>query len=138
MFLDETDKQILSALRQNSRLQWKELGERVHLTGQAAADRVRRLEDAAILKAYTISIDEEKLGNRTQALIHVFLNNDCHSAFQDFIRKRDEIRAAHRISGHGCYILEVILADSAALNALLDDLLPYGNYQLNLSIQQIK
>lgn len=38
--LDHTDMQILEELSKNSRITMKELGEKVHLTGQAAALRV--------------------------------------------------------------------------------------------------
>lgn len=37
--LDATDQQILAALSQNARITMKELGERVHLTGQAEIGR---------------------------------------------------------------------------------------------------
>ena len=41
--LDQTDKRIIEELCQNSRIKMKELGERVHLTGPAAAARVEKL-----------------------------------------------------------------------------------------------
>ena len=138
MCLDSTDLQIIKELQENSRLQWKELGQKVHLTGQAAADRVRRLEDSGVITGYSVSVDENKLGNTTHAIIHVFLSSPCHASFQTFIAARPQIRSAHRISGQGCYILTALFKDSEALNKLLDDLLPFGNYQLNLSIQKIK
>lgn len=36
---------ILDELSNNSRITMKELGEKVHLTGQAASERVAKLED---------------------------------------------------------------------------------------------
>lgn len=138
MNLDDTDLLILASLRKNSRQQWKELGRQVHLTGQAVADRVKRLEDSGILKRYTVDINERGLGNEIHAIIHVFMHRDRHSAFQALLQAHDCIRSAHRISGHGCYILDAVLPNNEELNRLLDALLPYGNYQLNLSIQQIK
>lgn len=38
--LDHTDRQIIEELSKNSRMTMKELGEKVHLTGQAASSRV--------------------------------------------------------------------------------------------------
>lgn len=52
--LDHTDMQILEELSQNSRITMKELGEKVHLTGQAAASRVAKLEDNGVIEGYTI------------------------------------------------------------------------------------
>ena len=67
--LDNTDKRILEELSKNGRVKMKELGEKVHLTGQAASARVLKLEDEGIIKDYTINIDERKLGY----IIHAFL-----------------------------------------------------------------
>ncbi len=49
IMLDQTDLSILKELSKNSRITMKELGEKVHLTGQAAASRVLKLEDAGII-----------------------------------------------------------------------------------------
>ncbi len=46
--LDQTDLEILRLLAEDSRLQWKTIGERVHLTGQAVAARIRKMEDLGI------------------------------------------------------------------------------------------
>ncbi|MER2122401.1 MAG: winged helix-turn-helix transcriptional regulator, partial [Solibacillus sp.] len=46
--LDNTDKRILEELSKNGRIKMKELGEKVHLTGQAASARVLKLEDEGI------------------------------------------------------------------------------------------
>ena len=41
--IDYTDKLILNELTQNSRITMKELGKKVHLTGQATSNRVAKL-----------------------------------------------------------------------------------------------
>lgn len=66
--LDQTDMDILKELSKNSRLTMKALGEKVHLTGQAVANRVLKLEEEGVIEAYTISIDW-----RTQKTIQTFM-----------------------------------------------------------------
>lgn len=46
--LDQIDLSILALLRKNSRLQWKDIGEQVHLSGQAVGNRIRRMEEQGI------------------------------------------------------------------------------------------
>ena len=65
--LDQTDMNILKELSKNSRLTMKALGEKVHLTGQAVANRVLKLEEEGVIEAYTISIDWQ-----TQKTIQTF------------------------------------------------------------------
>lgn len=43
MELDNIDFQILRLLSENSRIQWKDLGEQVHMTGQAVGNRIKNL-----------------------------------------------------------------------------------------------
>ena len=43
--LDETDRKIIGALKQNALISYANLGRQVNLTPPAVAGRVRRLED---------------------------------------------------------------------------------------------
>jgi Lrp/AsnC family leucine-responsive transcriptional regulator len=54
--LDHTDMSILNELSKNSRIKMKELGEKVHLTGQAAASRVAKLEDQGVIERYPLRL----------------------------------------------------------------------------------
>ena len=136
--LDQTDWKILQCLQNNSRIQWQEIGKIVHLTGQAVAVRIRRMQELEIIEGFTVSLNYEKLGNPLLALITVFMKTANHSAFQQFLAERDEIIEVHRISGEGCYWLKATLSNQQELSNLLDAILQYGNYRINLSIAKIK
>ncbi|KDN14270.1 AsnC family transcriptional regulator [Snodgrassella communis] len=43
--MDKKDRAILDLLKSNSRLSWKEIGEKVFLSGQAVGLRVQNLVD---------------------------------------------------------------------------------------------
>lgn len=51
--LDQTDLKILELLLSNSRMQWQEIGEQVHLTGQAVKNRIDRMEKLGVIEGYT-------------------------------------------------------------------------------------
>nr|WP_301335866.1 hypothetical protein [Staphylococcus sp. NAM3COL9] len=42
-------------------MQWKDIGETIHMSGKAVGNRIRRMKDERIIKAYTLHIDENKL-----------------------------------------------------------------------------
>ncbi|MCQ9327236.1 Lrp/AsnC family transcriptional regulator [Neisseria dentiae] len=46
---DKISQAILRELRRNARISWQELGRAVHLSGQAAAERVRQMQDAGVI-----------------------------------------------------------------------------------------
>lgn len=136
--LDQTDLEILSLLKDNSRIQWREIGEIVHLTGQAVANRIRRMEDMDIIEGYTVKLNQSKLGKNLIAFITVFMKSTDHLSFQNFIKENEEILEGNRISGDGCYLLKANVSNDSALMKLLDKVLEYGNYRVNISIGKIK
>ncbi|HWP97787.1 MAG TPA: Lrp/AsnC family transcriptional regulator [Syntrophomonadaceae bacterium] len=136
--LDETNIKILTLLMNNSRMQWREIGEEVHLTGQAVANRIRKMEDLGIIEGYTVKINENKLGNSVLAFITVFMKTTDHQAFLRFIDDKEIIKEANQISGEGCYLLRVNTSTQEELLGLLNEMLKYGNYRVNLSIGKVK
>ncbi|MBQ4901891.1 Lrp/AsnC family transcriptional regulator [Paenibacillus sp. Marseille-P2973] len=138
MELDNIDFQILRLLSENSRIQWKELGEQIHMTGQAIGNRIKKLEDNGVIKAYSLIVDEMKLGIAYTAFVIIYMKTANHDLFIRFVQNRNEVVEVHRVSGAGCYHIKLKVKSQDQLNLFLDDLLEYGNYSLHLSIQEIK
>jgi len=59
--LDPIGWRILEALQADARLSFSQLGRRVGLSAPAAAERVRRMEDAGIIAGYRVDLALEKL-----------------------------------------------------------------------------
>ncbi|WP_391557841.1 Lrp/AsnC family transcriptional regulator [Robertmurraya sp.] len=138
MELDNIDFQILRLLTENSRIQWKDLGEQIHMTGQAVGNRIKKLEESGVIKAYSLIVDEMKLGLTYTAFVIIYMKTANHESFKRFINDSNEIVEAHRVSGEGCYHLKIKVKTQDQLNLFLNKILDYGNYTLYLSIQEVK
>lgn len=138
MELDNVDCQILRILSDNSRIQWKDLGLQVHMTGQAVGNRIKKLEECGVIKAYTLIVDEMKLGISYTAFVIIYMKTANHDSFIHFLNGQREVIEAHRVSGEGCYHLKIKVKSQEQLNVFLDAILDYGNYKLYLSIQDVK
>lgn len=138
MQLDNIDFQILRILNKNSRIQWKDLGEEIHMTGQAVGNRIKKLEDGGVIQAYSVIADEMKLGYAYTAFVIIYMKTANHHSFIDFISGQQEIIEAHRVSGEGCYHLKIKVKSQKRMNELMDEILVYGNYKLYLSINEVK
>ena len=136
--IDQIDLQIIQLLKENSRLQWKEIGEIIHMTGQGVAARIHKMEELGVIEKYTLKVNEKKLGRDLTAFITVHMKTTNHKGFIDFLYSQECVVEAHRTSGAGCYILKVIIEDSEQLNLFLEALLEYANYSLALSIDNMK
>ncbi|WP_454191119.1 Lrp/AsnC family transcriptional regulator [Paenibacillus sp. Marseille-Q7038] len=135
--MDQTDKRIMEELTLNSRITMKELGERVHLTGAAAAARVEKLEDNGVIEGYSIKVNHIKLGCYTYAFLNIYIESTHHQPYLSFIQeKKDHILNNYRISSDACYLLECRFTSNEALNQFLLELNNYANYKLSIVIDK--
>ncbi|MFC3040810.1 Lrp/AsnC family transcriptional regulator [Virgibacillus xinjiangensis] len=135
--LDHTDIRILEELSKNSRIKMKELGRKVHLTGQAASDRVAKLEESGVIEGYTINVNKDKLGYMVHAFITIITQTLNHQPYLSFIKTRQTYVLNHyKISGDGCYMLECKFPDNASLNSFLEELNGYANYKLSMVVNK--
>lgn len=71
--MDETDRKILSCLKENARTSATDLSKKVNLSVAAVAERIRKLEAAGIIEKYTPVLNQQLLGNDVSALMEVCL-----------------------------------------------------------------
>jgi len=133
--LDHTDLAIIDELKANARMTMRELGVRVHLTAQAARLRVEKLEDAGIIAGYTAVTDPIQLGRAVQAFLNIYTKSPNHASTLAFFEdKKLNIDRIYKISGEGCYLVEVRFGTNAELNDFLEQLNEHANYKLSLVI----
>lgn len=135
---DELDLKIIDMLKTNSKLPLKVIGEHIHLTPQGVSNRIIRLQDLGLITQYTICTNNALLGKNIIAYITIFMKTTKHEQLKKFIKSNSIIEEAHRISGDGCYLLKVVCSNMEEINLLLDSLMEYGTYRLNLSTTTIK
>ena len=69
--LDDLDLAILAELEGNARITASELARRLGSPNSTIRDRIQRLEDDGVIRAYTVIIDPEKLGLGIKAVVQV-------------------------------------------------------------------
>ncbi|MEK3886693.1 Lrp/AsnC family transcriptional regulator [Bacillus sp. FSL K6-3431] len=135
--LDSTDIRIIEELSKNSRMTMKELGEKVHLTGQAASARVAKLEDNRIIEGYSIKVNQAKMGYSVHAIIHVYTKSTNHQPYLSFIKKHEQyVINNYKISGESCYLLECKFPSNEILDEYLTSLSNYVSYKLSIIIKK--
>src|SRR4051812_48348751 len=77
--IDAIDHEILGLLRDDGRLSWRDLGAKVGLSANAAADRVRRLRRAGVVTGFAAVVDPAAGGRRLEALVGVTLAHGTDS-----------------------------------------------------------
>ncbi len=138
MNIDQVDYQIIRILEENSKLTYKEIGEKIHMTGQAVGIRVNKLIEEGIIESFTIKTNKDKIGVSITAFIRVYMKKLEHQRILKLIEKTETITEAYRISADCCYILKMETSENEELNKVLDQISEFATYQLSLSIGTIK
>ncbi len=118
--LDPVDRQLLAALRENSRLPVSQLATQLDIPRAQVYARIERLETDAIIQGYTIRLGSAFSKTRMRA--HVMIKTlprqgqDAEAA----LSRIAEISAIYAISGEYDIIAMVEAADSIEMNELLD------------------
>ena len=118
--MDQLDRQILRALRENGRATASEISRRVSLSVPAVTERIRKMEQAGIIEQYTVRINRAAVGYGLMAFILVTVGNaERCASFEARIGSEPCVLECHAIAGPTDYLLKVLLPDTAALETFL-------------------
>jgi Lrp/AsnC family leucine-responsive transcriptional regulator len=124
--LDAIDHQIISELVADGRISIAELGRRVSLSPPAAAERVRRLEQAGVITGYRAEINLRALGYPLSAIVRVKPSAGQLRKIAELALEIPQISECHRITGEDCFYVKLHLRGIEELSGLLDRFLLYG------------
>jgi Lrp/AsnC family leucine-responsive transcriptional regulator len=122
--IDRLDREILAILMDDARMSWQTLGDRVHLSPNAVAERVRRLMRRGIIRRFTIDIDQRALGRDLMAVIDARITAD--DDFDEAVRARDDVVWASHVTGVPDVKIAVACDGTAGLDAFLHWLHSHG------------
>lgn len=121
--MDAIDRDILRALERDGRMRWGELAAHVHLSPNAVAERVRRLQRSGIIAGFSVRRDWVTLGQPIHAFIDVKLVPGAdHATFEAELALHEAITEAHHVTGRYDYLLAGHFRDLAAVEAVLSEL----------------
>ena len=123
--LDAIDRRIAAELQAAPRLRIAELARRIGLSGPAAADRLRRLEDTGAL-SYRAEVSPAALGYTLCAIVRISPVGGGLRLIPGIAREVPNVTECYRITGEDCYFLKVYLRSIDELEPLLDLFTPHG------------
>jgi Lrp/AsnC family transcriptional regulator, leucine-responsive regulatory protein len=124
--LDEKDWIILTLVQENARISFAQLGRRAGLSPPAAAERLRRLEDAGIILGYHARISTAGMGLGMLAIIEMRISRLEYQRFHKAIQKLTWILECHHIAGRASFHLKAAVPDAAGLELLIGNLSQFG------------
>ena len=130
--MDAKDWILLKALQRDARAAYAELGRLTGLSAPAAAERVRRLEDAGIIRGYHAEVEPAALGLAMPVLIEVQVKRSDYARFHKTVQGLEPVLECHHVTGRAAFVVRAAVGSVEQLEALIGKLSAFGETATSL------
>ncbi len=120
--IDNVDSAILKLLAGNARLSLKELAASIPLSAPSTSERLRRLEERGVIRAYTVDLEPKLLGHVLQAIVRVRPLPGRLRVVQELIESMPEIVECDKVTGDDCFVARLFARSMEHLDELVERL----------------
>lgn len=114
MKLDDIDRKLLTLLQTDSKTGVKELASTLGLTKTPVYDRIRRLEEARLIKKYVAVVEQSQLPSYMVVFCSVSLDSQKLQAIESFsaaVLGFPEVMECYLMGGANDFLLKLIVRD---------------------------
>ncbi len=120
--VDRLDRQILSILMKNAKKAYTEIAQQLFVSGGTIHVRMKKLEEAGIVRSYNLDIDHSKLGYDVIAFLGIYLDkSSLYDEVATELAKIPEVVSAHYTTGLYGIFAKIICHDTKHLRDVLHD-----------------
>jgi Lrp/AsnC family transcriptional regulator, leucine-responsive regulatory protein len=124
--LDATDWNLLNLLRQEARLSFAELGRKLRLSAPAVAERMKRLEERGVIRAYRAEINLTKLGRGLHVYLRAVVQPKDYARFRKAVETMEEVLECYHVTGEESFLLRAAVTAVPSLETLIEKLSVFG------------
>ncbi len=122
--LDKYDLNILSALQEDGRISFTDLGKRVGLTTTPCIDRVRKMERAGYIKGYSARLSASLLDRGLVVFVQISLDRTSKRTFEEFrraVQNVPSVQECYLVTGSFDFLIKARIKDMTVYRSLLED-----------------
>jgi Lrp/AsnC family leucine-responsive transcriptional regulator len=119
---DPTDLKILEILQTNSNITNAQLAQEIGLSPAPTLERVKKLENAGVIKSYHAVIDHASVGLGVSTFVMVTIKGHNRENIDKFIKAISDIKEVvecHHVTGQADFIMRVVCSDIPAYQKLM-------------------
>jgi DNA-binding Lrp family transcriptional regulator len=113
--LDDLDRRVVTALRDNARLSMRALAAQLHISRASAYARVERLEKAGVITGYSATVNAQKYGHGLSAYVFLKITQQSWKTVRNQVLSIPDVDHAALVSGEHDIMLLVRTRDAASL-----------------------
>jgi len=114
--LDGIDRRLVEMLTANARTTTADLARQVGMSAPSVADRLRRLEESGVIRAYTLDVDPVALGYTLEAIVRIRPLRRVEGLIQEI----PEFVACDKVTGDDCFFARMVLRSISHLDGILE------------------
>lgn len=114
MVIDKIDRSLLNLLQNNTKLNTKELAQKVGLSVTPTYERIKRLEKQGYIKHYVAILDRKLIDKNLMVMSFVSLilhSRDMQIEFEKSVIEYAEVIECFHVTGSYDYQLKVVVSD---------------------------
>jgi len=120
--LDKLDLQIIQYMIESGDVSYAELGKKLFVSGGTVHVRIKKLQDAGIVKGYKLNVDFKKIGYDVIAFIGIYLEkSSLYDSVAKELQKIKEIVRLNYTTGNYSMFAEIVCKDIEQLRFVLHD-----------------
>ncbi len=120
--LDKLDLQIIQEMMENAEISYADLGKKLFVSGGTIHVRIKKLQEAGIVKGTRLNVDLRQLGYDVVAFIGIFLEkSSLYDIVAGELQKIPEIVRLNYTTGNYSMFAEIICKDINQLRYVLHD-----------------
>jgi Lrp/AsnC family transcriptional regulator, regulator for asnA, asnC and gidA len=117
---DNVDLKILSILQQDASIPYTEIGKQVFVSPGTVHVRMKKMEQAGVVKGTKLQIDYTKLGYDIIAFLGIYLERgDLYDLVISKLKEIPEIITAHYTTGNYGIFVQIVCRDTKHLHQVL-------------------
>ena len=113
--MDDTDRQIVEALRADGRMSMRALADHIHISRASAYARVARLERDGVITGYAALIDPVRYGYALSAYVYLDIDQRSWKPVRRQLLSMAEVDHVALLSGEHDILLRVRASDAVSL-----------------------
>jgi Lrp/AsnC family transcriptional regulator for asnA, asnC and gidA len=120
--LDKLDLQIIHHMMENASISYADLGKKLFVSGGTIHVRIKKLQEAGVVKGTRFNIDMKQLGHDVIAFIGIYLKeSSLYDSVAKELQKIPEIVRLNYTTGNYSMFAEIVCKDISQLKFVLHD-----------------
>src|SRR6478609_1838509 len=118
--LDKLDLQIIHEMMETAEISYADLGKKLFVSGGTVHVRIKKLQEAGIVKGYKLNVDFKKMGYDVIAFIGIYLEkSSLYDSVAKELQKIKEIVRVNYTTGNYSMFAEIVCRDIEQLRFVL-------------------